>query len=52
MLLLLLAVAVFTGISEEGFDGLCAKQFLDVLGLPSFWSLDQVVGFGVINAGT
>jgi MFS transporter, DHA3 family, tetracycline resistance protein len=51
VLRLLLAVAVFAGMSEKGFARLYAKQILDVLGLPSFWGLDQVVWFGVINAG-
>jgi DHA3 family tetracycline resistance protein-like MFS transporter len=51
VLLILLAVAVFTGMSEEGFDRLNAKHFLDGLGLPSLGSLDSVAWFGVINAG-
>lgn len=51
VLLILLLVAVFTGMSEEGFDRLYAKHFLDGLGLPSLGALDSVVWFGVINAG-
>jgi len=51
VLLILLAVAVFSGMSEEGFDRLYAKHFLDDLGLPSFGALEPVVWFGVINAG-
>ena len=51
VLLILLSVAVFTGMSEEGFDRLYAKHFLDGLGLPSLGALDSVVWFGVINAG-
>ncbi len=52
VLLILLAVAVFTGMSEEGFDRLYAKHFLDGLGLPAFGALDPVVWFGVISAGS
>ena len=52
VLLILLAVAVFTGMSEEGFDRLYAKHFLDGLGLPTFGALDPVVWFGVISAGS
>ena len=51
VLLILLSVAVFTGMSEEGFDRLYAKPFLDGLGLPSLGALDSVVWFGIINAG-
>jgi len=52
VLLILLAVAVFTGMSEEGFDRLYAKHFLDGLGLPAFGALEPVVWFGVISAGS
>ena len=52
VLLILLAVAVFTGMSAEGFDRLYAKHFLDGLGLPSLGGLDPVVWFGVISAGS
>lgn len=52
VLLILLAVAVFTGMSEEGFDRLYAKHFLDGLGLPSLGALDPVVWFGIISAGS
>jgi DHA3 family tetracycline resistance protein-like MFS transporter len=51
ILLMLLAAALFAGMSEEGFDRLNPKQFLDVVGLPSFGGLDPVVWFGVIGAG-
>jgi MFS transporter, DHA3 family, tetracycline resistance protein len=51
VLLILLVVAVFSGMSEEGFDRLYAKHFLDGIGLPSFGTLDPVVWFGVLNAG-
>lgn len=52
VLLILLVVAVFSGMSEEGFDRLYAKHFLDGLGLPTLGALDPVVWFGVIGAGT
>lgn len=48
---LLLAAALFAGMSEEGFDRLYAAHFLNVLGLPPLGDLDPVVWFGVINAG-
>jgi DHA3 family tetracycline resistance protein-like MFS transporter len=51
VLVILLAVAVFTGMSEEGFDRLYPKHFLDGLGLPSLGALDPVVWFGIFNAG-
>lgn len=51
ILLLLLAAALFTGMSEEGFDRLNPKHFLDVIGLPSIGGMDTVIWFGVINAG-
>ena len=51
ILLMLLAAALFSGMSEEGFDRLNPKQFLDVVGLPSIGGLDPVVWFGVIGAG-
>jgi DHA3 family tetracycline resistance protein-like MFS transporter len=51
VLLMLLAAALFAGMSEEGFDRLNPKQFLDVVGLLSVGNLDPVVWFGVIGAG-
>jgi DHA3 family tetracycline resistance protein-like MFS transporter len=51
VLLMLLAAALFAGMSAEGFDRLNPKQFLDVVGLPSVGGLDPVVWFGVIGAG-
>ena len=52
VLLMLLAVALIAGMSEEGFDRLYAKHFLDGLGLPALGGLDGVVWFGVISAGS
>jgi MFS transporter, DHA3 family, tetracycline resistance protein len=51
VLLILLAVALFSGMSHEGFDRLNPKQFLDVVGLPTIWGLEPVVWFGLIGAG-
>ena len=51
ILLILLAAALFTGMSEEGFDRLNPKQFLDVVGLPAIGGLEPVVWFGAIGAG-
>jgi DHA3 family tetracycline resistance protein-like MFS transporter len=51
VLLILLAAALFTGMSEEGFDRLNPKQFLDVVGLPNIGGLEPVVWFGIIGAG-
>ena len=51
VLLMLLAAALFAGMSAEGFDRLNPKQFLDVVELPSVGGLDPVVWFGVIGAG-
>jgi MFS transporter, DHA3 family, tetracycline resistance protein len=51
VLLMLIAVALFTGMSQEGFDRLNAKHFLDGVGLPSIGGLDPVVWFGIMGAG-
>ncbi|HEX6709571.1 MAG TPA: MFS transporter [Rubrobacter sp.] len=51
VLLMLFAVALFTGMSQEGFDRLNAKHFLDGVGLPSIGHLDPVVWFGTMDAG-
>jgi hypothetical protein len=37
--------------SQEGFDRLYVKEFLDVVGLPTIGGLEPVVWFGVIGAG-
>jgi hypothetical protein len=51
VLLILLAAVFFSGMSQEGFDRLYVKQFLDVVGLPTIGGLEPVVWFGVIGAG-
>ena len=52
VLLTLLAVTAFAGMSSEGFDRLWEAHFLKNFGLPELASLDPVVWFGAINAGT
>ena len=52
VLIMLLLVALVTGMSEEGFDRLYAKHFLDGLGLPALGGPDPVVWFGIISAGS
>jgi DHA3 family tetracycline resistance protein-like MFS transporter len=51
VLLMLIAAALFTGMSHEGFDRLNAKHFLDGVGLPSIGGLEPVVWFGIMGAG-
>jgi DHA3 family tetracycline resistance protein-like MFS transporter len=51
VLLMLIAVAIFTGMSQEGFDRLNAKHFLDGVGLPSVGDLEPVVWFGIMGTG-
>ena len=51
-LLILLAVAVFFGMSGEGFDRLWEAHLLKDIGLPAFAGLEPVLWFGLINAGT
>ena len=52
VLLILLAVAVFFGMSGEGFDRLWEAHLLKDIGLPAFAGLEPVLWFGLINAGT
>jgi MFS transporter, DHA3 family, tetracycline resistance protein len=52
VLLMLLAVSAFSGMSSEGFDRLWEAHLIIDVGLPRLGGLDQVVWFGVINAGT
>ena len=51
-LLILLAVAVFFGMSGEGFDRLWEAHLLKDIGLPALAGLEPVLWFGLINAGT
>ena len=52
VLLMLLAVSAFSGMSSEGFDRLWEAHLLVDVGLPRLGGFDPVVWFGVINAGT
>jgi hypothetical protein len=52
VLLILLAVAVFFGMSGEGFDRLWEAHLLKEIGLPPLAGMEPVVWFGLINAGT
>ncbi|MFL5958859.1 MAG: MFS transporter [Gaiellaceae bacterium] len=47
VIVLLVAVAVFTGASSEGFDRLKEAHFLRDLGLPAVGHLSAVVWFGI-----
>lgn len=51
VLLLILGVAALHGMSTEGFDRLADFHVLLDIGLPSFWTFDRIVWFGVIDAG-
>lgn len=51
MLLLIVCIGFFLGVSDEGFDRLWEAQFLLEVGVPGFAGLDQVVWFGVLAAG-
>jgi DHA3 family tetracycline resistance protein-like MFS transporter len=49
VLILILAVAVFQGMSTEGFDRLWELHLLRGVGLPALGDLDRVVWFGIIQ---
>ena len=51
ILLLIVGIGFFLGVSDEGFDRLWEAQFLLEVGVPGFAGLDQVVWFGVLAAG-
>ncbi|MBA2383855.1 MAG: MFS transporter [Actinobacteria bacterium] len=51
ILLLIVGIGFFLGVSDEGFDRLWEAQFLVEVGVPGFAGLDQVVWFGVLAAG-
>jgi DHA3 family tetracycline resistance protein-like MFS transporter len=50
VLLLILGVAALHGMSTEGFDRLADYHILQDIGLPSFWTFDRIMWFGVIEA--
>jgi MFS transporter, DHA3 family, tetracycline resistance protein len=49
LLLLVLAIAFFSGMSSEAFDRLWEAHFIRDVGLPQLWSLDPVVWFGIFG---
>ena len=51
VLLLIVGISFFLGVSDEGFDRLWEAQFLLEVGVPGFGGLDQIVWFGVLAAG-
>jgi DHA3 family tetracycline resistance protein-like MFS transporter len=51
VLLLILSVAVFQGMSTEAFDRLAHFHFLRGIGLPSLGGLDTVLWFGILEGG-
>jgi MFS family permease len=51
VLLLIVGISFFLGVSDEGFDRLWEAQFLLEVGVPGFAGLDQIVWFGVLAAG-
>jgi DHA3 family tetracycline resistance protein-like MFS transporter len=52
LLLLIVGISFFLGVSDEGFDRLWEAQFLLEVGVPGFWGLDQVVWFGLLASGS
>jgi MFS family permease len=52
LLLLMMAIAFFAGASSESFDRLKEAHLILDVGLPAFGSLDPVVWFGILAAGS
>ena len=52
ILLLIVGISFFLGVSDEGFDRLWEAHFLLDVGVPGFGGLDDVVWFGVLGAGS
>jgi DHA3 family tetracycline resistance protein-like MFS transporter len=50
LLLLILGIAFFAGMSSEALDRLWEAHFIRDVGLPELWSLDPVVWFGLFGA--
>lgn len=51
ILITILAIGIFYGMSSEAFDRLWEAHFLANLGFPSIGDLSPIVWFGIINAG-
>ena len=52
VILLLMAITLFTGASTESFDRLNQAHLLTNVGLPELWGLDPVAWFGVLGMGS
>ncbi len=52
LLLLILGIAFFAGVSTESFDRLWQAHVLEDIGLPGLGSLDPVVWFGILGVVT
>ncbi|MGH3102928.1 MAG: MFS transporter [Gaiellaceae bacterium] len=50
LLLLLLAITFFAGMSSEAFDRLSEAHFIRDVGLPSIGALEPIVWFGILGA--
>jgi DHA3 family tetracycline resistance protein-like MFS transporter len=51
LLLLILGITLLAGASSEAFDRLWEAHFIRDVGLPTIWSLDPVVWFGLFGIG-
>ena len=51
ILLLIMAITLFAGMSTESFDRLWQAHFIRDVGLPAFLSLDDVYWFGLFEIG-
>jgi DHA3 family tetracycline resistance protein-like MFS transporter len=52
LLITILVIELFFGMTSEGFDRLWEAHFLTNIGFPAFGQLQPVVWFGLINVGT
>lgn len=51
LLLTMMAISLFYGLYSEGLDRLWEAHFLDTFTFPSLGQFDNIVWFGIINAG-
>ena len=52
LLLMMMAITLFAGMSTESFDRLWQAHFIRDVGLPSFLTLDDVYWFGLFEVGS
>ena len=52
LLMMMMAITLFAGMSSESFDRLWQAHFIRDVGLPSFFSLDDVYWFGLFEVGS